>query len=98
MQDGDNANGAAVGSELVEDPVGPNAQRVHATQPPAQLIAGVGLSPEQRDGLLDGVDQRPVEPEQRQPSGARENDPSHGSAGGPAFGELLLQLLKRNGF
>jgi hypothetical protein len=97
MENRRDANHAPVGRELIENPVGPDAQRAQAAQPPAQLIARIGLPPEQPKGILDCVDQTPVKAQQRESSAAREDDPSHGSAGNSTLCQLLPQILKRNG-
>jgi hypothetical protein len=88
------ADRAPVLPQFVEDPEGPDAQRVQAAKPPAQLVANIGLPAEQPESIVDGSPQGPVKSEQREPGAARENDPSHDSTGiaefgGPEFGELL---------
>lgn len=52
---------------------------------------------EQPEGVLDGVDQRPVEIEQLASRATREDDTSHRSARAPALGQLPTQFLERHG-
>lgn len=62
-----------------------------------ERFPGVGLSFEQAERFCDGVDQRPVEVEQRESSAVRENYASHALARDSALGEFAAQLIERDG-
>lgn len=48
-------------SELIDDPIGANAKRAEAPQPPPQQVAGQWIAFEQPECVPDGVDERPIE-------------------------------------
>lgn len=52
---------------------------------------------EQSEGVLNGVDEGPVEVEQFEPCASRKNDAGHRSARAATLGKLAAELLKRDG-
>jgi hypothetical protein len=94
MTDSGDANSLVGIGELVNDAIGADAQGPQAAQPAAKGVAGAGLAREHAEGLLDGIDQRPVEVEQLAACATREDDVSHGSAARSAFGQLAAKVLK----
>jgi hypothetical protein len=83
-------------SELVDDAVGADAERAESLEAPAKRVSGERLALEQSEGVLDGVDQHPVEFEQLSSRATREDDAGHCSVGGPPLGELASQIRKRD--
>ena len=61
MSNRDNAKGLLGLGELVDDAVRADAKRAKSLQPPAQRVPGDRVAFEQPEGVLDSVDQRPVE-------------------------------------
>ena len=56
----------------------------------------LGVMLEQPEGLLDGVDERPLELEQLKTSATREDDAGHRSARRPAHGQFAAEILERD--
>ena len=98
MADRRDADSALVIGELVDHAIAANVKRAQSAQPSAEGTPGPGLAFEEAEGVLDGVDQRPVEAEQLQPCAARQDDARHCSAGRSALGELPAQILERDRF
>lgn len=73
----DDANGLTVVHELVDDPVGTNAQRVQPSQPSSKRIPRRGLTLEEPEGFSDRVGDWPLEVEDLPPDPAREDDSRH---------------------
>jgi hypothetical protein len=105
MADRSHADRATVVFELIDDPIGPDAQRPQTVEPPAQLVATVGLPLKQPESIVDRDPQGPPEIEQRESSAAYENYPRHESTGfelgsselgGPKLSQLLPHLLERD--
>ena len=78
--------------EVVDDAIGAEAQDVEAAQPPTQGSTRARLPLEQGKGLLDRVDQSPLEGQQVAPRLSRQDQLRHGSAGRAPLGELLAEL------
>jgi hypothetical protein len=61
MADGGDANGPVLVAELVDDPIGADAQREQAAHPALKRVSGMRVATEQGERFLNGVDQWPVE-------------------------------------
>ena len=94
MTDSGDANGPVGIGELVDDAIGADAQGPQAAQPAAKRVPGAGLAREPAEGLLDGIDQRPVEIEQLAACATREDDVSHGSAARSVLVQLAAKVLE----
>lgn len=55
-----------------------------------------GVAFEEPEGVLDGIDERPVELEQLVPGATREDDAGQRSAGSPALCQLATKVLERD--
>jgi hypothetical protein len=60
-------------SQLIEDAIGADPQRVQPVKLAAKGISGKWIALQQTEGVLDCVDQRPVQFEQVPTSSASEN-------------------------
>ncbi len=96
MADRDDPDRPIIVSELVDEPVGAQAQRAHPAQSAAQRIPGGGFAFEQTEGILDRVDERPIEIEQLEPGAARQDDSRQRSAFAATLGELAAKLVQRD--
>lgn len=95
MADGSYADGLLGVDQLVENPVGADAERAKASQFAAQGVSGMRFALKQTEGVLDRVDQRPVKLEQLEASAAREDEPCQRSVCGcSALGKLAAKLGK----
>lgn len=97
MPDRRDPHGLPTVGELIDDPVGPDAQGEEATKPTAQRMTGARIALEVPEGALDRIDKRPIELEQVSPRPPGENDPGHGSVAASALGELVAQIVQRHG-
>jgi hypothetical protein len=97
VADGCDAHGPAALGQLVNAAVGADLQRSEASQPALEFVAGEWLALEQRQRILNGVDQGPVEFEQLLARAAREDDARHDSAGRASLRKLGAQIRKRDG-
>ncbi len=94
MADRGDTDGVLVVCQLIDDAVGPHAQRAQAAEPSAQRVPCVRLALEQSERVLDGVDQGPIEIEQLLLGAPRENDGGHALAGGATLREFLAELVQ----
>jgi hypothetical protein len=94
MTDSGDANGLLGIGELIDDAIGADAQGPHAVQPAAKRMPSAGLAREGGEGLLDSVDQRPVEIEQLAACATREDDLSHSSAARSMLVQLAANVLE----
>jgi len=82
VADGGDANRPPAVSELVEDAVRTDSQRVQAAEPPAERVPCLRVALQQPQGVLDRVDQRPAELEQFAARAPGEDESRQPSAGG----------------
>ena len=75
MADGGHPNGLLTLSQLIEDPIRTDPQRAQAAEFAVKRLSGARLTLEEAEGVLDCVDQRPVELEQLAASAAGEDEP-----------------------
>jgi hypothetical protein len=75
MTDGGDADRLPSIGHLIEDAKGADPQRVEAGEPSAERLARVGLALEQAEGVLDRVDQRPIQLKQIEPRPPGEDEP-----------------------
>ena len=94
MTDSGDANDLVGVDELVNDPIGADAQGPQAAQPAAKRVPSAGLAREHAERLLDAADQRPVEIEQLAACATREDDVSHGSAARSVLVQLAAKVLE----
>lgn len=93
MPDGGYADGLSGVGQLIENPVGAHPQRVQTEELASQGVPGSGFSLEQAQRILDRIDQRPVELEQRLPSATGEDQTGQRSVGGrSALGQLAAKV------
>ena len=81
MADRCHAHGVTAVPELIHDSVRSNAKRAQSSQPAAQLMTNLWVAFEQRERVLDSVDQRPTQLEEILSGTPRQDDAGHGSAG-----------------
>jgi hypothetical protein len=82
---------------LVKDSVGTDSQGPETAQPPPQRVAGERIALEQAEGVLDRVDQGPVQIEEVAACSPGEDEPRQRSVGGrPGGGQLFAQLRQRD--
>ncbi len=74
MPDGCYAQGLLGVGELADDVVAADPQGAQSAEPSAELVSCVRLAFEQSEGVLDGVDEGPVEGEQFEPRASCEDD------------------------
>ena len=94
MTDCGDADGLVGIGELVNDAIRADAQGPEAPQPAAKRVPGAGLAREHAEGLLDGIDQRPVEIEQLAACATREDAVSHRSAARSVLVQLAAKVLE----
>ncbi len=92
----DNANCLFSLGERVDDAVAADAKRAQSCQAPPQNVAGERIAFEQRECILYGGDQRPIELEQLTTGATREHDAGHRSAGLPPLFQLDTQVGQRD--
>lgn len=93
MADSGNANRFPAVDQLIEDSIGAHPQRVQPTKFSAQRITGEWVALEESEGLLDCIDQRPIQLEQVATGSPGENESRQGSAGGrPTLSQLGAKL------
>ncbi len=93
MADGGHPNRLLGIGELVENPVGANAQRVEPAQFAAERMSSLRFALEQTQCILDRIDQRPVERKQLATGPAGEDESGQRSAGcGSTFRQLATKL------
>ncbi len=61
MPDRDDANRLPTLGQLIEDPVDANPKREQTAQPAAEHVTSGRFALEQAEGILDRIDQRPIE-------------------------------------
>ena len=88
VADRQHAHCLVVVCELVDDPIRAYAQRPEAAQPAPEGVSGLRLPFQQSERVLDSVDQRPLEFEERLSSAPRENDLGHALPGCSTLGEV----------
>src|SRR5215207_7453547 len=77
MQDRDDTYRLLILDKLVDDAVAADPQRAQSPKPAAKLVPADWLALEQTERILDGVDQRPIELQQRGPGRTREDNARH---------------------
>jgi hypothetical protein len=93
VPNGCNANRLSAVSQLVENPIGPDSQRVEAPEFPSKCITGEGVTLKQRKGILDRINQRPVECKQVSARSPGKDEPGHRLASArPTFCEFGSKL------
>ncbi len=97
MADGGDTDRLVVVGELVDDAIGADPERSQAAQSASEEVSSVGVTFEKPEGVLDGVDLRPVQLEQLKPGAAREDDAVQRSAGGSALCQLAAKVGERHG-
>lgn len=99
MTNRSDTNGLSIVSELIENPISTDPQRVQPMKFAAERVASSRLALQQAQRVLNRVNQRPVEFEQLLPSSTGENEPGQGSAGGrSAFSQLAPKVGEGNRF
>lgn len=96
MADGGDADCLVAVCELVDDPVGADPQRVKATKPATQRIAGVRFTFEQRKCFLGSVYEGQVKFEQLCAGSAREYQTRHWLSRSSFLSQLAAQLAELN--
>ncbi len=94
MPDSEHTDDPLVLVELVDDPVGADANRPQPTEPTPERMTRFGFPFEEAEGHDDGVGQRPVEVEHLSASPPDELDPAHLRV---SEVELLAQLIEAHG-
>ncbi len=96
MPDCKDPDGLSSLDHLIDDAICADAQGTKPPEPASQRVPSEHISSKGPDRILDGIEQRPIERRQLPASSRRDADPRHGSALGPAFGHLGLDLFPRN--
>lgn len=92
---GDSHRLPAIG-QLVKDSIGADPQRAQAAEPPPERMTRLRLALQQTQGVLDSVDQRPVQLKQLATGAPSEDKPRQRSASGRSALRQLAAKLRQS--